>query len=111
MFTAQLGLISAITLSKHAYPATLTYERVCFSKGNMEQSSNIRIPHTFGWIKIIPNCVLAMTHMDFCVFRCLWFFQAGSIKKGDRVELSLDFLPTGEVLLDGQDLTCTLAGR
>ena len=37
--------------------------------------------------------------------------QAGSIKKGDRVELSLDFLPTGEVVLDGQDLICTIAGR
>lgn len=33
------------------------------------------------------------------------------MKKGDRVELSLDFLPTGEVLLDGADLTCTVAGR
>lgn len=37
--------------------------------------------------------------------------KAGSVKKGDRVELSLDFLPTGEVLLDGADLTCTVAGR
>lgn len=27
------------------------------------------------------------------------------------MELSLDFLPTGEVLLDGADLTCTVAGR
>lgn len=37
--------------------------------------------------------------------------QAGSVKKGDRVELSLDFLPTGEVILEGADLTCTVAGR
>jgi len=35
----------------------------------------------------------------------------GSIRKGEKLELEVEFRPVGEVALDGTKLTCTVAGR